>query len=100
MKIAVIGLGRMGSGMAANLLKARHDVTVYNRTPRKEPRRCKQGATLAASVADACRGNAVVTMLANDGAVDSVTLGRGGIVDSLPAGALHVSSSTISPALW
>jgi 3-hydroxyisobutyrate dehydrogenase-like beta-hydroxyacid dehydrogenase len=50
-------------------------------------------------VAEACQGDAVITMLANDEAVEGVTLGRNGIIDSLPASGLHVSSSTISVAL-
>jgi 3-hydroxyisobutyrate dehydrogenase and related beta-hydroxyacid dehydrogenases len=99
MKIGVIGLGRMGVGMAANLLKAGHAVSAYNRTPERAEELVIQGGRLAASIADACQGDAVLSMLANDEAVESVTLGEGGIVASLPAGALHVSSSTISVAL-
>jgi len=99
MNVGFIGLGRMGAGMAANLLKAGHHVTVYNRTPEKAAALVAQGAKLAARVSDACRGEAVITMLANDDAVESVASGKDGIVDSLPAGAIHVSSSTISVAL-
>jgi 3-hydroxyisobutyrate dehydrogenase-like beta-hydroxyacid dehydrogenase len=99
MKVGFIGLGHMGSGMAANLLKAGHQVTVYNRTLAKVEPLVAQGAKAAASVADACRGDAIVTMLANDEAVASVTLGEGGIIASLPKGAIHISSSTISVAL-
>ena len=99
MRVGFIGLGHMGSGMAANLLKAGHDVTVYNRTPAKAEALIAQGAKAAASVAEACRGDAVITMLANDEAVESVVLGPDGVIASLPAGALHVSSSTISVAL-
>src|ERR1700736_2896238 len=99
MKVGFIGLGHMGAGMAANLLKAGHDVTVYNRTSAKAQALVEQGAKPAASVAEACRGDAVITMLANDEAVERVVLGRDGIIASLPAGALHVSSSTISVSL-
>ncbi|MGE5241177.1 MAG: NAD(P)-dependent oxidoreductase [Bacteroidota bacterium] len=99
MNVGFIGLGRMGSGMAANLLKAGHQVTVYNRTADKAAALTAQGAKAAARVADACRGAAVITMLANDDAVESVAFGKDGIVASLPAGAMHVSSSTISVAL-
>ena len=99
MNIGFIGLGRMGTGMAANLLKAGHHVTVYNRTPEKAAALIAQGAKAAARVSEACRGEAVITMLANDDAVESVVLGKDGIVSSLPAGATHVSSSTISVAL-
>jgi 3-hydroxyisobutyrate dehydrogenase-like beta-hydroxyacid dehydrogenase len=59
MKVGFIGLGNMGSGMAANLLKAGHEVTVYNRTPSKAQALVEQGAHHAAQVADACRGDAV-----------------------------------------
>jgi 3-hydroxyisobutyrate dehydrogenase-like beta-hydroxyacid dehydrogenase len=89
----------MGSGMAANLLKAGHHVTVFNRTRAKMDPLVAQGATAADSIADASRGEAVMTMLANDEAVEQAVLGQGGVVDSLPAGALHISSSTISVAL-
>jgi 3-hydroxyisobutyrate dehydrogenase-like beta-hydroxyacid dehydrogenase len=99
MKVGLIGLGHMGAGMAASLLKAGHQVTVYNRTPVKVEPLVAQGAKAAASVADACRGEAVVTMLANDEAVEGVVFGDAGVIASLPAGAIHVSSSTISVAL-
>ena len=99
MKVGFIGLGHMGAGMAANLLKAGHDVTVYNRTRTKVEALVAQGAKAAASVSDACRGEAVITMLANDDAVESVVFSDGGIIGSLPAGAPHISSSTISVAL-
>jgi 3-hydroxyisobutyrate dehydrogenase-like beta-hydroxyacid dehydrogenase len=99
MHIGFIGLGHMGAGMAANLTKAGHDVTVYNRTRAKAEALVAQGAKAAASVSDACRGDAVITMLANDYAVENVVLGDEGIITSLPAGAIHISSSTISVAL-
>ena len=57
------------------------------------------GAHAAAQVADACRRDAVITMLADDGVVEGVVFGEDGILDSLPAGAVHVSSSTISVKL-
>jgi 3-hydroxyisobutyrate dehydrogenase-like beta-hydroxyacid dehydrogenase len=99
MKVGFIGLGRMGAGMAANLLKAGHDVIVYNRTHTKVEALVAQGAKAAASVSDACRGDAVLTMLADDRAVESVVFSGSGIIDSLPAGAIHISSSTISVVL-
>jgi 3-hydroxyisobutyrate dehydrogenase-like beta-hydroxyacid dehydrogenase len=95
MNVGFIGLGHMGAGMAANLLKAGHRVTVFNRTPAKAEALIKQGATLATSIAEASRSDAVVTMLANDEAVENVVLGRDGVIANLPAGGLHVSSSTI-----
>jgi len=99
MKVGFIGLGHMGAGMAANLLRTGHDVTVYNRTRPKIEALVAQGAKAAASVSDACSGDAVITMLANDDAVESVVFSDRGIIGSLPAAAIHVSSSTISVAL-
>src|SRR2546425_3894799 len=99
MKVGFIGLGHMGAGMAANLLKAGHDVTVYNRTRTKVEALVAQGAKAAPSVSDACTGDAVITMLADDDAVESVVFSGGGVIGSLPAAAIHISSSTISVAL-
>lgn len=99
MKIGFIGLGNMGAAMAANLLTAGHEVTAYNRSPEKVTALAAQGAHPAASIADACRGDVVVTMLANDTAVEAVTFGEGGILAALGEGAIHVSSSTVSTAL-
>src|SRR5271170_845828 len=96
MKVGFIGLGHMGAGMAANLLKAGHEVAVYNRTRAKTEALVKGGAKEAATIADACRGDAVFTMLANDNVVEAVVFGKAGIMVSLPAGAIHISSSTIS----
>jgi 3-hydroxyisobutyrate dehydrogenase-like beta-hydroxyacid dehydrogenase len=89
----------MGTGMAANLLKAGHDVAVYNRTESKTEPLVRLGATAHRSVAPVCGGDIVMTMLADDAALESVTFGQGGIVASLKKGAVHVSSSTISVAL-
>ena len=99
MKIGFIGLGRMGSAMAANLVKAGHHVTVFNRSPEKRRKLVELGAHEAARIAEACRGEVVITMLADDAAVSNVTLGEGGIAASLPRNAIHVSMSTISVAL-
>jgi 3-hydroxyisobutyrate dehydrogenase-like beta-hydroxyacid dehydrogenase len=99
MKTGFIGLGRMGSAMAANLLKAGHEVTVFNRSPEKRRALVALGAHEAGSVADACHGDLVVTMLADDTAVADVVFAEGGIVDSLAKGAIHLSMSTISVAL-
>jgi len=85
--------------MAANLVKAGHDVTVFNRSPEKRRALVELGAHEAARVADACRGDAVITMLADDTAVAQVALADDGIVGELRRGALHISMSTISVAL-
>jgi len=99
MKVGIIGLGQMGSGMAASLIKAEHTVTVYNRSPAKAEPLARRGAIVAPSPADACKGDAVFTMLANDEAVSEIVFTKGGLIDSLASGAVHISSSTISVAL-
>jgi 3-hydroxyisobutyrate dehydrogenase-like beta-hydroxyacid dehydrogenase len=99
MNIGFIGLGRMGSGMAANLVRAGHHVTVYNRTAAKRQALAAEGAHTGDAVADACRGEVVITMLADDNALESVALGDAGLVASLGRGAVHVCMATISVAL-
>jgi 3-hydroxyisobutyrate dehydrogenase-like beta-hydroxyacid dehydrogenase len=99
MRIGFIGLGHMGRGMAERLLGAGHELTVYNRSPGKTDKLAARGAKVAATVADACRGDVVFTMLSNDPAVEDVAFAPDGIIASLPKGAIHVSSSTISVAL-
>jgi len=99
MNVGFIGLGNMGTGMAANLLRAGHHVTVYNRTPGRVRPLVEEGAHPAARVRDTCGGDAVITMLADDAAVESVVFGHEGVIDVLRDGAVHVSMSTISVAL-
>ena len=96
MKVGIIGLGHMGSAIAANLLKAGHSVTVYNRTQAKADALVAEGAIRALTPGEAARGEVVFTMVADDGALEAIT---GDIVSSLPTGAIHVSLSTISVAL-
>lgn len=99
MKVGFIGLGRMGVGMAANLVTAGHEVTVYNRSAIKLQALVERGAQAAARLADACRGEAVFTMIADDAAVEAVVFGEGGVLASLREQAIHASLSTISVAL-
>jgi len=99
MKVGFIGLGNMGAGMAGSLLKAGNELTVYNRTPDKAKPLVEQGARLAKTVTDACLGDVVFTMLADDHAVESVAFGDKGILARLRPSAIHVSSSTISVEL-
>ncbi len=99
MRIGFIGLGNMGSAMAVNLVKAGHEVTVYNRSRAKIDALTAEGARPANSIAEACGGEVVITMLANDDAVAAATLDDGGILASLGRDATHVSSSTISVSL-
>jgi 3-hydroxyisobutyrate dehydrogenase-like beta-hydroxyacid dehydrogenase len=99
MKVGFIGLGNMGSAMVSSLLKAGHEVTVYNRTAAKAQPLIDQGAKYAAKIADACHGDAVITMLADDAALESIVFADGGVLQSLRKTAIHISSSTISVAL-
>jgi 3-hydroxyisobutyrate dehydrogenase-like beta-hydroxyacid dehydrogenase len=99
MKIGFIGLGRMGAAMAANLVKAGHEVSVFNRSPGKSSSLIELGAHEAAELAGTCGGDAVITMLADDAAAADIALGTGGLIDNLPKGAIHLSMSTISVAL-
>jgi 3-hydroxyisobutyrate dehydrogenase-like beta-hydroxyacid dehydrogenase len=100
MKIGFVGLGRMGSGMARNLLRAGHEVTVYNRSREKAQALVSDGARVADSPAEACHdAEAIFTMLADDAAVEQVVFGEKGIASALRKDAIHISSSTISTAL-
>ncbi len=97
MNVGFVGLGAMGTGMARSLLRAGHDVTVWNRTPRRAEALAPDGALVARSPAEAARAGVVLSMLADDAAVEAVSTGSDGIVAGLPGGGLHVSMSTISP---
>ncbi|MFL6389041.1 MAG: NAD(P)-dependent oxidoreductase [Terriglobales bacterium] len=125
MNIAFIGLGNMGSAMAANLIKAGHTLTVYNRTRARADELKPLGARVASTPGEAAAGAEIaITMLADDHALESVvfgrtetgsgstgsgnsglgknemgTAGRANLLDSLPPNAIHVSMSTISVAM-
>jgi len=100
MKIAFLGLGNMGIHMARHLVKAGHDVTVWNRTASKAKELAQHGAKAASSPADAARNAEIaITMLADDRALESTAFGPDGLIDALPKGAAHISSSTISVEL-
>ncbi len=100
MKIAFIGLGQMGSGMARNLLRAGNQVTVFNRTRPKAEALSAEGARVAASPAEACRDcEAAMSMVSDDAALEQVVAGAEGIAAGLPLGAAHLSCSTISTAM-
>jgi 3-hydroxyisobutyrate dehydrogenase-like beta-hydroxyacid dehydrogenase len=95
MRVAFLGLGIMGRPMAANLVKAGHEVTVWNRTPGKEV----EGARIGSSPAEAANGVEVVWISVSDtSAVESVLFGSQGVEKSLAAGMTIVDSSTISPS--
>jgi 3-hydroxyisobutyrate dehydrogenase-like beta-hydroxyacid dehydrogenase len=100
MRIGFVGLGHMGGGMARRLIGGGFELTVYNRTrSRAEPLRA-----LGAEVADtphdaAARADVLITMLSDDRAVEETVLSPGGVLQALPANAVHISMSTISIAL-
>ena len=95
MRVAFLGMGIMGRPMAANLVKAGHEVTTWNRTPGKDV----EGARSAASPADAARGAEVVWMCVSDTkAVEGLLFGPAGVEASIAEGMIVVDSSTISPS--
>jgi 3-hydroxyisobutyrate dehydrogenase-like beta-hydroxyacid dehydrogenase len=99
MEAGLIGLGRMGTGIAKSLLRAGHRLTVFNRTRARAEALRADGANISGSVAEACQSDVVLTMVADDAALEVLVFGKDGILASLPAGGLHVALSTISVAL-
>jgi 3-hydroxyisobutyrate dehydrogenase-like beta-hydroxyacid dehydrogenase len=98
MKVGFIGLGEMGLAMADNLRRAGHELSVYNRTPRRAD--ALSAVRVAASPREAADGAEVlITMLADDAAVEQVLLGDDGAVHGLARGAVHAGMSTIGHAL-
>jgi 3-hydroxyisobutyrate dehydrogenase-like beta-hydroxyacid dehydrogenase len=99
MKVGLVGLGSMGLPMAANLLKAGHDLILYNRTRSRADELARQGARVAASPREAAAEvEVLMTMLADDPAVESVMFGDQGVLQGLSRGAIHASMSTIGHA--
>lgn len=98
MKVGFIGLGAMGSAMASNLLKAGHEVTVWNRSPGPTEPLASLGAKVAKTADRAAQGDMLFSMLANDQAVRSVFFDDG-LLDGMDKGMVHVNHATISVAL-
>ena len=99
-RVAVLGLGIMGGGMAANLLKAGFPLSVYNRTAAKAQPLVDKGARLASTPADAAKGaSVVISMLADDAASREIWLGKGGALQAVEKDAVLIESSTVSP-MW
>ena len=100
MKIAFLGLGKMGTPMARRLLAAGHELTVWNRTRERAEVLAAEGARVASTPAEAALGaEALLTMLFDDAAHEDVFFGAESLLEALAPGALHVSLSTISVAL-
>ena len=97
MKVGFIGLGSMGAGMSRNLIKAGHDLVVYNRTRSRAQEMQSLGAKVADTASEAAAGAEVlITMLADDRAVQDVIFEPGAAIEALSDGAIHISTSTIS----
>ncbi len=97
--LGFIGLGNMGKPIATNLLRAGYELRVYNRTPSKAASLLEQGAALAETpAAVGAPGGIVLTMLADDQAVEEVCYTKPSFVERLGTGGIHISLSTISPA--
>ena len=97
-RLGFIGLGNMGHAMANNLLKAGYEVHVYNRNPSKAKSLVESGARQKEVPQDVVEpGGIVITMVANDEALESVTLGTQGILERLGPNGIHISMSTVSP---
>jgi 3-hydroxyisobutyrate dehydrogenase-like beta-hydroxyacid dehydrogenase len=99
MNIGFIGLGLMGSGIAANLIKAHHRLWVWNRSPEPARKLADRGAEVVSTAADAFRGDVVISMLSDDAALRSVLLDSG-LLARATAGSprVHVNMATISVA--
>jgi 3-hydroxyisobutyrate dehydrogenase-like beta-hydroxyacid dehydrogenase len=97
MQIGFIGLGRMGGHIAENLLKAGHEVTVWNRSPAPVQELVAKGARAAATPDAAMQGDAVFSMLSNDAVMREVGL-AGPLLERAGKGLIHVNMATISPA--
>ncbi len=99
MRVGFVGLGRMGSAMAERVLAAGHALTVYNRTAARAEPLAALGAHVARTPAEAARdADAIITMVADDAALEHVVFAADGVLGALPRGAVHVGASTISPA--
>lgn len=95
MKIGFIGLGAMGAGVARNLLKSGHEVTVWNRSPGPVDAIVKDGAKAAVGIEDTLKGDIVFSMMANDAALEAVGF-TGALLDAAAPGLIHINMATIS----
>ena len=99
MKVGFLGLGQMGAAIAGNILRAGHDLVVWNRSPEKAEPLLGNGAAMARTPREAAQGRDIaLTMLADDAALEGVLSGDDGLIAGLAADALHVSMSTIAVA--
>ncbi|MFL6471511.1 MAG: NAD(P)-dependent oxidoreductase [Nitrososphaeraceae archaeon] len=98
--IGVIGLGRMGTAIANNIIKSGFNLVVYNRTPDKARALVQAGAVTTASPKEvASKSDVILTSLRDDAAVLEVVNGEKGILSGIRPGIVHIGTSTISPSL-
>ena len=98
MRVAVIGLGVMGAGMACHLADVGYTVTVYNRTRARAQELAPHGVTIAATPRDAAAASeAVILMLSDDHATRACTDGPGGMLAGLAPGTLVLQMATLAP---
>ena len=98
MRVAFIGMGTMGVGMARNILKAGHDVTVHNRTRAKEESVAAEGAARAASPEEASANAEIIVICVSDTPdVEGIILGDEGVIHGAAEDAIVVDMSTINP---
>jgi 3-hydroxyisobutyrate dehydrogenase-like beta-hydroxyacid dehydrogenase len=97
-RVGFIGLGRMGSAIARNILKGGFELTVHNRTAEKMKPLVEEGAAAAGSAREAANGaDAVLTCLMDDASVLDNVAGENGLLAGLAPGAVHVGTTTVSP---
>jgi 3-hydroxyisobutyrate dehydrogenase-like beta-hydroxyacid dehydrogenase len=100
MKVGFLGLGNMGLAMARNLIKAGHSLTVYNKTIARAEQLVPLGAKVARTPGQAASdAEAIITMVADDAAVEAIVLGHNAAHEALPAGSVHIAMSTMSVAM-
>lgn len=98
-RVGVVGLGNMGHALAVNLVEDGYEVLVFDRNPERKTALKSAGAAAAAALGDLTACEVVVTSLPNDDALGAVALGPEGLTNVLAAGAVHVSTSTVSPSI-
>ena len=95
MRVGFVGLGQMGQVMAGRLLEAGHDLVVYNRSPAAGRALAERGASVASEPQAALDAEVVITMLADDTAIEAVWI-RGGLVGKMGASTVHANMATVS----
>lgn len=97
-KVALIGVGRMGAGIASCLLKNKVSLTIYNRSPEKCKPFITQGAKLANTISEAVSAaDIIISCLLDDAVVREVSLGKNGILENSKEDAIHIGTATILP---